>query len=192
MRRFAIVISISLSLTACAGLVGGDDGSNAVGSAEAHITQVPPMVACISITAVGGGRSVTDNFSVTPGQSSVLKLSNLPVGNDSFSADAYAVACNALAGAQPNWSSSAVVAPVGAGQVTNLALTLEPSGGANVGINFDTDGGVDGGSDGGSDGGVDGGPGDGGVDAGDGGGGIVDGGPVDLSRPADLVVFPHD
>ena len=188
MRIHLLASVISISMAACA-QSGSDDG--AVGSAVARITTVPPMVGCISISVVGS-RTVTDKFDVTPGQPATLKLSNLPVGSDSFSASAFGSACSAIAGTQASWSSTApFVAAISPGSITSLMLTLEPTGGATIGINFDTDGGTGGCGDGGCVGG------DGGVpfdlaSFGD-GGGSFDGGLVDLAQPAsDLAQPAHD
>ena len=190
MRPLLFASVISIALVGCVpGSTGAADGP--VGDAVARITQVPPMVGCVTITVVGS-RSVTDRFNVTAGQPATLTLKNLPVGNDSFSSAAYAAPCNAIAGTQASWASTApFVAPITQGGLTSLALTLEPTGGAVIGINFDTDGGG-GGGDGGApfDGG---GPGDGGypVDLssgyGDGGAGSTDlaYGPVDLAHFGD-------
>ena len=67
MRRLVLVTLLSASVIGCT-TQGEIDG--AVGTAEARITQVPSNVGCISITAAAG-RSVTDNFDVTAGQSAV-------------------------------------------------------------------------------------------------------------------------
>jgi len=170
---------------------GGGDGDGPVGSAVARITTVPPSVGCISISVAGTNRSVARSFDVTPGQSATLRLGNLPVGTDAFTAAAYGVACSNLGGAQASWASTApFFAPVSQGNVTSLVLTLEPTGGASIGINFDTDGGGSCG-DGGCVGG-DGGVGfDGGVfDLAPGGG--FDGGGPDLAFPFDGGGFPVD
>ena len=141
MQRFMLATLISLSLGGCAGMFDDDDASLTAGGAEARISSVPPAVSCISINAVGS-RSVTNNFNVTAGQSATLRLSNLPVGSDTFTAFAYPTDCSKIASTQPTWASAAVVATISNGGVTNLALTLSPSGGANVGVSFDTDGGT--------------------------------------------------
>lgn len=161
MRRFVLSALVSIPLAGCS--LGSDGNNKAVGSAEARISQVPPMVGCIVITAAGN-RTVTDSFDVTPGQGATLRLSNLPVGVDTFSALAYATSCGNIGAVQANWwSPTPTVASIAAGQVTSLSLTLEPTGGANVGINFDTDGGA----------------------GGDGGVGSDGGAPPDLSGPTD-------
>jgi hypothetical protein len=155
---------MSLSLSACN---SGLPADGPVGSIVARITQVPPEVGCVAIH-VAGSRAVNAAFNVTPGQPATLRLGNLPVGNDAFSAAAYGSACNAIAGAQASWATtSPFSAQISPGLITSLMLTLEPSGGATIGIGFGGDGGGPGdggvpGSDGGSDGGTDGGS-DGGV-----------------------------
>lgn len=170
MRSLALMTVISIALAGCS-LDGTDNGP--VGSAEARITQVPPMVGCISISVVGGNRSVASNFAVTAGQSAVLHLGKLPVGVDAFSASAFSVACSGIASAQPNWASTApFYANVSQSGLTSLVLTLEPTGSASIGINFDTDGGGGSCGDGGCTGG-DGGLGDGGFNS--------DGGVFDLA-----------
>jgi hypothetical protein len=102
-----------------------------------------------------------------------MTLRNLPVGSDAFSAAAYAVPCKSIAGAQPSWSSSApFVASITSGGTASLTLTLEPTGGAVIGINFDGDGGTPNG--------------DGGSPSGDGGA------PVDLGGPRDMAPGSSD
>jgi len=165
MRSLALVtvISISLGIAACSATLDGGGNDGPVGSAVARITQVPPMVGCVSISVVGGNRSVVRNFDVVPGQSAILRVGGLPVGLDAFSAAAYSVACSNIAGAQSNWESTApFFANVSQGNLTSLTLTLAPSGSASIGINFDGDGGGGCNGDAGCVGG-DGGVGDGGV-----------------------------
>ena len=167
MRTLLALCVISIASTGCGGMTDNGSNDGPVGSAVARITTVPPMVGCVSISVVGANRSVSSNFDVVPGQPATLRLSNLPVGNDAFTAAAYAVACSQIGNAQANWASTApFFAPINQGGVTSLVLTLEPTGGANIGINFDTDGG--------------GSCGDGGCVGGDGGTGF-DGGVFDLS-----------
>ncbi|MCA1665306.1 MAG: hypothetical protein LC659_13760 [Myxococcales bacterium] len=124
---------MSIALAACHNALP-DDGP--VGTVVARITQVPDKVGCVSITAVGS-REVFHTFDVIPGQSATLQLGDLPVGNVAFSAAAYGQSCNAIAGAQPSWATtSPFVATISAGQLTSLTLTLEPTGGAVIGIDF--------------------------------------------------------
>jgi hypothetical protein len=168
MRSLLAVGVISIAFGGCGGMTDdGGSGDGPVGSAVARITTVPPSVGCVSISVVGTNRSVVRNFDVTPGQPATLRLGNLPVGTDAFTSAAYGVACSGIAGAQASWASTApFFAPVSQGNVTSLVLTLEPTGGASIGIDFDTDGG--------------GSCGDGGCVGGDGGIGF-DGGVFDLA-----------
>jgi hypothetical protein len=132
--RLLLATVISIGFAACNN--GGVPQDGAVGSATARITQVPNGVGCVSITAVGD-REVFHTFDVIPGQPATLQLGDLPVGNVAFSAAAYGQSCNAIGGAQPSWATTApFVAAVNAGQLTSLTLTLEPTGGAVIGIDW--------------------------------------------------------
>jgi hypothetical protein len=183
--------ALVLSLTA-AGCLGGGTVDGPTGDAVARITNVPPMVGCVSITAAGS-RSVTNNFGVTAGQSATLTMKNLPTGNVAFSAAAFSVGCASIAGAQANWSTtSPFVTSISAGNVTTLMLTLAPTGGAVISVGFDTDGGTgfgDGGT-GFGDGGIPGG--DGGIPGGDGGIRDMAPGPIDGGGGVNDLAFPHD
>jgi hypothetical protein len=125
-------------LTACS---AAKNPQTASGIAEAVIAQVPPQVNCVRLI-VTAAQSVNHDFDVTPGQSAVLRLDNLPVGNLTVTAFAFANACASAGGTQASWGSSPALASIAPGQVTQLSLTLEPVGGAIVGINFDGDGGA--------------------------------------------------
>jgi hypothetical protein len=131
--RLLLASVISIGFAACHSALP-EDGP--IGTAVARITEVPTGVGCVSIKVVGA-RTVTHSFDVTPGQPATLEMSDLPVGDDAFSAAAYGVACNAIAGTQPSWATtSAFGATIGAGTLTSLTLTLEPTGGAVIGIDW--------------------------------------------------------
>ncbi|MGZ3441643.1 MAG: hypothetical protein ACXVDD_19115 [Polyangia bacterium] len=137
--RLLLALVISSSFAACK---TDPSASGPVGHAVARITQVPPAVGCVEIFVTGAGRTVVDTFDVTPGQSATLELGNLPVDQDAFSASAFTAPCSAIAGAQPSWSTVApFYAPIASGSITSLTLTLEPTGGASIGIDFGGDGG---------------------------------------------------
>jgi hypothetical protein len=111
---------------------------NAVGSVEAAIALVPPSIHCMRIRAAAGPTVVNNDFPVTPGQSALLTLQDLPVGPLAVRAFAYAGSC----GTQPTWASAPATVTIQAGAVTPVALTLEPVGGADVDIGFGSDGGT--------------------------------------------------
>ena len=76
MRTILSASVISIALVGCVpGSTGSADGP--VGDAVARITQVPPMVGCVTISVVGS-RNVTGRFNVTAGQPATLTLKNLP------------------------------------------------------------------------------------------------------------------
>jgi len=148
MKRLIASSLTVVALAACSTYEGP------VGSARANITQVPAGVACVQIIAAAG-RTVTYSADVMAGSSSQLSLDNVPVGNVTFTAFAFAASCAATAGTKPTWASAPTLGTILPGQVTDISLTLDPVGSANVGVSFNTDGGSDGGTttDAGSDGG---------------------------------------
>jgi hypothetical protein len=135
MKRLLIVASLLLS--ACA-----TEDSGPVGDAIASITQVPSNVACVQIQVVGS-RTETRNVDTVPGKSSVVPLNGLPAGADTFTAVAFAQACNALgASSIASWQSDPVVAVIAGGATTPLKLALHPVGNGSVSIDFQDDGGA--------------------------------------------------
>jgi peptidoglycan/xylan/chitin deacetylase (PgdA/CDA1 family) len=136
--------------TACGGdhPSRGDTGQanrEDTGQAVAALGPVPPLVGCVEVD-VAGSSTVVTRSDVTQGQSPVLSLVGLPLGNDSFSAFAYPSACKSVTGqAQATWISDAVPAAVSATSVASVSLTLQPNGRASVGVGFNTgDAGADG------------------------------------------------
>jgi hypothetical protein len=146
MNRAASPLSSLLAVGAIAGLALAAACSTAadpvaqapVGSASAAIAVVPGAVSCVRLAA-SGSRSVSRDFDVTPGQSALLVLPELPIGDVSFAALAYPVSCGAvqMGGVQPSWSAPPVLAAIVAGQQTNLTLHLTQVGSAGVDVQFD-------------------------------------------------------
>jgi hypothetical protein len=141
-RCFALALTCcSIAAVACS---AGAPEEEDIGRASAAITQVPAQVGCIEID-VTGARSVTQRYDVSAGQSSVLSLTGLPLGLDTFVGLAYPGVCSAVASAaQATWISDAVQASLVAQQVASVTLVLRPNGESSVGVSFQGD---DGGSD---------------------------------------------
>jgi hypothetical protein len=143
MSRIHALLSLPLvSLIACVPS-SSPNGSAAVGSVRASIAVVPSGVSCLRITATAAATVVYD-FDVMPGQGSVVTMQNVPVGNVTFAAFAFASACASVGSSQPTWASQATTAAIMPGQTTPLGLTLSQVGSATATINFDTDAGVPG------------------------------------------------
>ena len=114
------------------------EGPEDVGTVELSLTQAPADASCLRVTVAATSRSVTKQFSLTPGQPSTFMLEKLPVGSVTFSAVAFGQACNAVAaGSIPTWSSDSVVATVKVVEVTHVALRMVQNGRATVGVDFD-------------------------------------------------------
>ncbi len=141
MNRSLASLSLLVAFGATGCLAGGPD-DELLGSAQAAITQVPPMVSCIQIVAMGS-KTVTDSFQVSPGQSSVVTMPALPVGAVTFTASAYNQNCNAVTAASvPSWLSDPTTVTLVAGKTANLTLNLRQNASASVGVNFQSDGGT--------------------------------------------------
>jgi hypothetical protein len=114
-----------------------------VGEARAAIANVPNDVHCVHIVVVGSARTVTKQFNVTPGESSVLSLKGLPIGQDVFQGSAFAEACAAVGSStQPTWLGEDVTATLVPGVVADVRLVLRRNGKANVTVDFDDEDGV--------------------------------------------------
>lgn len=131
--RLSLALVIPIALAACQTTPVAD---GPVGRATARISQVPNGVACVSITVVGS-RTVLHSADVVAGQPALLQFDDLPVGLDAFSAAAFGMSCSSINGAQPSWATAQpFYASINQGGVTPLTLTLEPAGGAVIGIDW--------------------------------------------------------
>jgi hypothetical protein len=155
MRPF--VAGCSLVAAACSSSPPGGGAGENVGTATAAITEVPSGVGCIEVD-VTGARSVTSRFDVTAGEGSVLSLTGLPLGLDTFVGLAYPSACSAVTSqVQATWISAATQASLTSQASASIALDLHPNGQSSVSINFDGDdggAGDDGGDEAGDDAGA--------------------------------------
>jgi hypothetical protein len=128
-------VTLTMGLMNCS---RSSDGIEDVGTVELSLTRAPADASCLRVTVMGPSRSITTQFSLTPGQSSTFMLEKLPVGSATFSAVAFGQACNAIgAGSIPTWSSDAVVASIKVVEVTHVALRMVQNGRATVGVDFD-------------------------------------------------------
>jgi hypothetical protein len=133
-RRAAFAHAPQAFLTGCGSSPGTTD-SELTGQASLSITTVPASVRCIEVT-VAGSSTVTQQFGVTPGASSVnLAFQRLPLGSATVTGNAYGKACTNLAGQQATWVADSQKVSLKAGEVTTLTLdfreVLPTSGNAN-------------------------------------------------------------
>jgi len=110
---------------------------DAVGEVEVALTNAPKDVACL-VVEVQGERTNRRPFEVTTGKKQVFRMSGLPVGKVSVTADAFSVDCDDVSsGAQPTWFSEAVAARIRADRVTQISLAMVHNGQATVSVDFD-------------------------------------------------------
>jgi hypothetical protein len=131
----------AMCLPAGLGCVGSsDDGSVSLGQAVLAIATAPADVSCVRIT-VTGSRVVTQMFDAQPGQSVLVAMDQLPIGNDTFLGEAFSQACSQVSATSvPTWLSDPVVVAVQTGSAVRVDLPLVHNGLANVNVDFVNDG----------------------------------------------------
>jgi hypothetical protein len=109
-----------------------------VGSATIAIANAPSNAACIEITAAGT-RTVTSSFNLVAGESTLFTVGGLPLGQVTFSAQAFAVACMGVtATSVPTWVDNAPLsAKISVSPAVAITLNLVPTGNASITVNFE-------------------------------------------------------
>src|SRR6185503_16072595 len=96
-----------------------------LGEAEVALTNAPTDVSCLRLTVAGPTRTDVRKFPLTSGQRSIFRLNGLPVGNASFTADAFPVSCNqSFQGVTPTWYSDPVAARLNARETAHVSLKM--------------------------------------------------------------------
>ncbi len=106
---------------------GAGAPSEDVGTATGEVRLAPTDARCITVKTVGAS-TVTQSFSVSPGASTFINLSGLPLGSDTFTAQAYNVACASIGSNAATYVSDPVTATVVAGTPVNLTFQMRPAG----------------------------------------------------------------
>jgi hypothetical protein len=112
------------------------------GQARIEVVNAPSDVRCIRVNAAGT-RTVTTSFGVNTGDSTVFTMRGLPTGLVTFTADAFAINCNAMKDTtEPTWVSDSASTGIAAGATANVTLTMHRPGMGSVSIDFPTDAGA--------------------------------------------------
>jgi hypothetical protein len=138
------IVGAALVLLACACDKTGSDvvPEGPTGQARIEVVNAPSDVRCIRVTAAGT-RAVTSSFAVGAGDSTVFTMLGLPTGLVTFTADAFAINCNAVRDTTaPTWVSDSATTGIAAGVTTNVTLTMHRPGMGSVSIDFPTDAGA--------------------------------------------------
>jgi type VI protein secretion system component Hcp len=143
MRGTTFTMVASACVLAGLGMAAGCNGSGGSsdvelgGRAAIALMGVPADGTCIQVTAAGY-RTVTDNFTVQAGDSSVFEMDGLPLGSVTFSAAAFGGACPPAAGTTANWVNNApFTTTIAVDPPALVTLTLVRNGNADVTIGFD-------------------------------------------------------
>lgn len=142
--RFALVTVVAgaSALDACS---SAEHLTESTGQAQLSLNRVPEDVGCIRVT-VEGTRVVTRSFDVNVGHAATLSMSALPLGDDTFIADAYSGGCRSLGSdATPTWVSDPTVATVTLRGVAHVKLVMHRAARGLISVDFhDEDAGVPG------------------------------------------------
>jgi hypothetical protein len=139
LRTWSLGVGATLALAAGCGR-GTSSPPEELGVARVAITQAPSDTRCVRIT-VAGSRTVTSSIDVMPGESTVAMLTGLALGDDTFSGDAFSVACAQVTPMNVAvWVGDPVVATVVNNPPVDVTLIMHRNGRANVGVDFQDDG----------------------------------------------------
>ncbi len=98
-------------------------GEGTVRVAFSNATLAPSGVACL-LVQVAGASTVTFPFDVAPQSATVFALLGLPLGSDTFSAQAFSEPCAQSGGASASWTSGGVSASVNGGLPASVTLSM--------------------------------------------------------------------
>jgi hypothetical protein len=134
-------------VSALVGCGGNDDGEppsglDEVAAARLALATVPVDVACLQVV-VAGTRMVTRLFEVTAGGAASFELKGLPLGQATFSANAFPVACGMVPTSSPTWISDPVTVTLTRNEVAEVKLTLRRPGERDAGADGPADGAAD-------------------------------------------------
>jgi hypothetical protein len=121
-----VLVVLAGSTVACSRETPRGEG---VGEATVAISLAPPSARCFVIE-VSGSQEVTRQFDVVQERSSVFVLDGLPLGADTFTANAYPFACAGLGGdaaTAATWVSDPVTVTIVAGAVVAVTLEMHPA-----------------------------------------------------------------
>jgi hypothetical protein len=140
-RIYAAAIALAALGLAAAGGCGRRRAPDATGEIRVLLTQAPSDVHCIRIAVAGPTGASTWSSNVTPGQSTVLSLTGLPLGQVTLAAQAFSATCTTTTGT-PTWVSLPVSLVLVSGSPANVTLTMERPGQITVSVDFPGDGGA--------------------------------------------------
>jgi streptogramin lyase len=122
----ALCLAGAVSLAACGdNLPVQETGDDNVGEVRSQLVVTPLDAKCLVLTATPTtGSPVITQFPLIPGELLVFNVNNLPLGSVTLVETAYTAACPIATGTAPQWSSSAVMVMLTAGNPINVTFNL--------------------------------------------------------------------
>ncbi|MEP7051335.1 MAG: hypothetical protein ABJB12_13330, partial [Pseudomonadota bacterium] len=124
------------------GCGSGEGGANSdvgsVSEVNLGLTALPSGVQClqVAITSSGGATLASQTFTASANWTATVGLGSFTKGTVSVGANAYNVACTAIAGATPTWTADAASAEVTPGRPNPVTLNFRQNLGVNASANF--------------------------------------------------------
>jgi hypothetical protein len=132
-------LALSLLLPLASGCAAGEAPTPVeFGEATIVLETVPADIACVRVAVAAENREVTRDLEVVLGQTVSASLTGLPVGEVTFSANAYAAACAQVTRSTvPSWVSEPKVVNLVLGRSSSVSLVLTKNGRAKVALEFE-------------------------------------------------------
>jgi hypothetical protein len=135
----SVLVCAGIAAATCSQLACSASSREGVGAVRIAITTVPGDVLCVQITAQGT-RTVFQQFNVIPGDSPMLLMPGLPLGDTKFSAAAFASRCGTdNLTPTPTWVSDPVFATIVQNIIAQIELVMHRNGRASISIAFPDD-----------------------------------------------------
>jgi hypothetical protein len=133
----ALLFALLCLATGCASSAS-ESISDDVGTASIALSAVPADVRCVRISVTGAGRSLSQGFDITTGSNVELTLSNLPLGQLTFTGEAFEKPCAQVSATDTgDWKSEPVTVEEVAGTVARVNLVMKRNGRAVVAVSFE-------------------------------------------------------
>lgn len=125
----------SMCLHAC----GDEQARDQLGVAVAALVAAPSDARCIVITT-NGSTTVTAQFDISPSTESTFRLTGLPTGNVTMSAQAYALSCASRGSSAASYVSDTMSVSISGAMPVQVTFQMHPAAGGTslVSVNFPT------------------------------------------------------
>jgi hypothetical protein len=134
--RLVLMSAVALAAVSCSAV---DTPSSAeAATVTVAITQAPSDAGCLRI-GLAASQNIVRTMGLTPGQSTVFLMTNLPTGGAIFTAEAFELSCATADFSAPSYVSDPVPMTLKAGQNGTVTLLMRRNARINVAVDFPGD-----------------------------------------------------